>query len=509
MKQVSRIALVVLMIVSGLAGWWVYKRSVKNRRSRSYPAVLMLTDVNGDRHKDTIVVYEQHDKQNMIDAFDAQGRLLWTSVTNNVMGVDQHSYAPTREYATSKERFFLLHREFRSGGKYWVTGHHKKDGALAWHHDFGANEELSLYAKLLAVDGLLLVFTSNRKGRHKEYLTALDEKTGKVRWRRSLSMRYPRSPWVTGKSIVIGGTSSSEAISLASGEAVSLPAFGPGVIRGSSFWYAQYNRAKRQYELARHTFDMPPSTSASSRPVRRNHTVFPFPRMAAVRNGWGLFGQHVFVFSGKGVRKERLHFLPIVRGEKETTIQLPDGFRFSTTFTDWQKRAPQFAPLLQGHVPYLPLVVKKRLDKTLSLHKIVLIDLKKKKIAWQSKPHKGKSLDLRFEHIMLKNGRYYLHLPFRWGHKYHRALAIMDGHTGKLLGAHVVQWKWKQTQKEWHTACPKARPWWISFPLQVNMIGALRWRVDMTKGAFSLHHPKHIRWVDVRKQLEKTWGAFR
>jgi hypothetical protein len=41
------------------------------------------------------------------------------------------------------------------------------------------------------------------------------------------------------------------------------------------------------------------------------------------------------------------------------------------------------------------------------------------------------------------------------------------------------------------------------------MIGALRWRVDMTKGAFSLHHPKHIRWVDVRKQLEKTWGAFR
>ena len=504
-KSMVRVGVFAFVIAVAIGVYWLYTRALESKQSRSSPAVMLLTDVNGDGKKDTIVVYDHHNKSNVLEAFDEKGKLLWVQETKNVIAADQHSYAPAPRHAVTNTHFFLSHREFRIEGKYWITARSKKKGELVWRHTFDAGEEFFLYTKIVVVEGRILLFTASRKGKHREYLTALDEKTGKVQWRRELKALYPRAPWFTGSFVFVYGSSTVEKSTISSGKTVTIRSSGQILLRGGLCWYVSYNKPEKRFELARYN----PKTETSE-VIKAGDEAVVFPRGASVYGGWGLYKQHVFVFSGKGIYKDVLSFLPIVKGEKASKIVFADGYGFSTIFTDWRKRAPLYAPLLQGDVRYVPLTLKKKLDKKQVLHKLVLLDLQERRIVWRSKPYKGYSLSLLFHHIFYKDGRYYLHLPFRWkGPKSSRALVIMDGRTGKFLSAHVLQWKWTSTQEDWHTGCPKARPWWMSYPQQIGMFGALRWRVDVEQGVFSLRYPEESRWVDVRKALEKSWGTLR
>jgi hypothetical protein len=295
----------------------------------------------------------------------------------------------------------------------------RREGMTRWRSHLNESRDWSLYIGLWRIKDLLLVVQRDRRT-GEEILEARDAQKGSLRWQRRFRRGALRGFFVKEGRLFLHQVGFLYEISLVDGSGGGVSLVGWAYLWGDALWGFHWEEGRTALSWRRWDAKKARWFEAPERehPLRLRDAD-PMRVLSAYR------GDALWMAHRVGVLPcRRLAIYPLSGKERAQEIVFPAGYALATFYDTWGAMRLASSVWQMPRYRYLPLWLY-RLDAP-TTHKLILLDLVKRRIHWESQPLALPSMSLLHSGILQSEGL--ILIPLRWQGK--EALWLLDAKAG-------------------------------------------------------------------------------
>ncbi|MEM1008571.1 MAG: hypothetical protein AAGJ35_06160, partial [Myxococcota bacterium] len=278
-----------------------------------------------------------------------------------------------------------------------------RDGNILWRKRLPLQRQWSPYIRLWTFAQTVLFFTQNQQF-NQQYITQVHARSGTQQWQKRFTGTAFHSPQPHTDFLFVYQSGKHRRIHLKTGALLELPASSPFYRMQDKLWSFRW-----EPQSQRHLWSFYDHQRDQLRHFFREKQALALHDMHPQRSLIGLH-QHALWIGNTSQQKPsstlRIHSL---RREKRSKLSLPQGYVLSSFRDQWGRVSPQHSAFRVLNTRFFPLWVTQ--NQPPHLKKLLILDLQRKTIHWQSQPIQHLS-SFGNHKILRDQQRYLIHLPW-------------------------------------------------------------------------------------------------